>query len=177
MTNYFELFNIDADFDVNLEKLSKQYRSLQQQYHPDKIASGDSELSEADALKLSSLVNDAYHTLASPDTRAAYLLSSAGQDARIDQSISDLTFLDQALELREQLDDADSEPELQSLKMEVSQWIEALSGEFKREFAEQDWDEACDTARKISFMVKVKADVQATFDKFDDIDDLDADLF
>lgn len=177
MTNYFERFNIPTGFDLDLQQLSKRYRELQQQYHPDKAAAGESKLSASEAIKLSSLVNDAYHTLASPDTRAAYLLTTAGQDARIDQSIGDLHFLDQALDLREQLDDADSDAELQSLTQAVNQWIDALSGEFKREFAEKSWSNACETARKMSFMVKVKADVQAAFDKLDDIDDLDTDLF
>lgn len=172
MQNYFQLFDLPESFSIDTDKLQQQYRDLLQQYHPD-----TSDLAEQDAIKQSSQINIAYHALLSPDTRACYLLSLNDQDAQLTHSIGDLTFLAQALELREELDEADDEITLDNLKKDASQWIMALENEFTSEFEQTDWQEACETARKISFMVKLKADIQAAFDRFDDIDDLDAALF
>ena len=109
------------------------------------------------------------------DSRAAYLLSLKKQDYHLDQSISDFEFLQDALEIREQLDDATSAEDLTSLKVEVQQWIEGLVREFKIDYADEDWAEARDTVRKLRFFVKVMADIDKAEDRFLDDDSFDLD--
>ncbi len=48
------------------------------------------------------------------------------------------------MEIREQLDDANCADDLQSLKVEVQQWVDGLVREFKIDYAEEDWAEARD---------------------------------
>ncbi|MBT4758876.1 MAG: Fe-S protein assembly co-chaperone HscB, partial [Nitrosomonadales bacterium] len=36
--NYFELFNLPEKFQINLEKLQENYRTIQKEIHPDRFA-------------------------------------------------------------------------------------------------------------------------------------------
>ncbi|MEC7118943.1 MAG: Fe-S protein assembly co-chaperone HscB, partial [Pseudomonadota bacterium] len=146
--------------------------ALQQQYHPDQAS-----LDTAESLRLSTLVNEAYDHLRLPDRRAAHLLALAGQARGLDQTIGDLDFLQNAIELREQLDEAESSVELSSLRLEIHQWIDALSREFEIDWSTQDWLEARDTARKLAFMQRVLADLDRVEDRLDDLDEPLDDLF
>lgn len=176
--NYFELFDLPQKFAVNQDTLTTRYRELQQRYHPDQQqaqrGTADAQGFDAsEALRLSTLVNQAHDSLRLPDRRAAYLLQLHGQDQGLAQSIHDLDFLQSALELREQLDEAESAVQLDSLRIEVQQWLDALCNEFQIDLDEQDWIEARDTARKLAFMQRVLADIDRAEDRFDDLDDDD----
>lgn len=163
---YFELFDLNPSFDIDLSQLKATYRQLQQQHHPDLANDQQSALSK------SSQINQAYQTLQHVDSRAAYLLELKKENYGLENSIGDLEFLQHALELREQLDEATTATHLATLRVELKQWIESLSREFKIDYAEEDWAEARDTTRKLRFMQKIMADVDKAEDRFDN--DLDA---
>mgnify|MGYP002732949657 CR=1 FL=1 len=167
--NHFELFNLPVALDIDLAALKSEFLKLQQQYHPDKATDKDQ------ALIKSSEINQAYKILAQVDSRAAYLLSLKKQDYHLDQSINDFEFLQDALEIREQLDDATASEDLVSLKTEVQQWIDGLVREFKIDYEDEDWAEARDTVRKLRFFVKVMADIDKAEDRFLDDDSYDFD--
>ncbi|WP_122901497.1 Fe-S protein assembly co-chaperone HscB [Acinetobacter sp. B51(2017)] len=167
--NHFELFNLPVALDIDLATLKAEFLKLQQQYHPDKASDKDQ------ALIKSSEINQAYKVLSQVDSRAGYLLGLKKQDYHLDQSISDFEFLQDALEIREQLDDARSSEELQSLKVEVQQWIDGLVREFKIDYDDEDWGEARDTVRKLRFFVKVMADIEKAEDRILDDEDFDLD--
>ncbi|MGE8540811.1 MAG: Fe-S protein assembly co-chaperone HscB [Acinetobacter sp.] len=167
--NHFELFNLPEALDIDLAALKDSFLKLQQQYHPDKAEDKDQ------ALIKSSEINQAYKALSNVDSRAAYLLSLKKQDYHLDQSISDFEFLQDALDIREQLDDARAAEDLQSLKVEVQQWIDGLVREFKIDYTDEDWPEARDTVRKLRFFVKVMADIDKAEDRFLDDDSFDLD--
>ena len=38
--NYFELFELPVQFEIDVADLNARYRKLQQQFHPDRYASG-----------------------------------------------------------------------------------------------------------------------------------------
>lgn len=167
--NHFELFNLPVALDIDLATLKAEFLKLQQQYHPDKAEDKDQ------ALIKSSEINQAFKALSAVDSRAAYLLSLKKQDYHLDQSISDFEFLQDALEIREQLDEASSAEDLFSLKVEVQQWIDGLVREFKIDYEDEDWGEARDTVRKLRFFVKVMADIDKAEDRFLDDDSFDLD--
>ena len=167
--NHFELFNLPVALDIDLATLKAEFLKLQHQYHPDKAEDKDQ------ALIKSSEINQAFKALSAVDSRAAYLLSLKKQDYHLDQSISDFEFLQDALEIREQLDEASSAEDLSSLKVEVQQWIDGLVREFKIDYEDEDWGEARDTVRKLRFFVKVMADIDKAEDRFLDDDSFDLD--
>jgi molecular chaperone HscB len=75
--NHFELFGITPRFALDLDALSRAYRELQSEVHPDRFA----HLSDAEqraAMQWATHVNGAYQTLKSPQARAKYLLELSG---------------------------------------------------------------------------------------------------
>ena len=167
--SHFELFNLPEALDIDLANLKANFLKLQQQYHPDKAED------KSQALIKSSEINQAYKALANVDSRAAYLLALKKQDHNLDQSINDFEFLQSALEIREQLDEAIDTEQLVSLKKEVNQWIESLVREFKLDYTEQDWAEARDTVRKLRFFQKVMNDIDKVEDRLLDDESFDLD--
>ena len=167
--SHFELFNLPTELDIDLALLKSNFLALQQQYHPDKAEDKDL------ALIKSSDINQAYKVLANVDSRAAYLLSLKKQDHHLDQSISDFEFLQSALEIREQLDEAVDTTELQSLKKEVQQWMDGLVREFKLDYTHEEWADARDTVRKLRFFQKVMNDIDKAEDRLLDDEDFDLD--
>ncbi len=164
--NFFALFDLPESFDIDLSLLAHRYRALQREHHPDQQVAG----SVSTAVD-SATINMAYDTLRVVDKRAAYLLSLKQQAVALDQSIGDIDFLGNALEVREQLDEANTPEMLDSLRVEVQQWIESLSREFDLDYRTDDWPEARDTCRKLAFMRRILDDIDATEDRFDDLDD------
>ena len=164
--NHFELFELEPALEIDLTQLKAKFLKLQQQYHPD---NNQDQIEQA--IAKSSQVNHAYDALKHIDSRASYLLQLQKQDGGLEQSIHDFEFLQSALELREQLDDATSSEQLQGLRTEVEQWINALIKEFQIDYAEQDWSEARDTVRKLRFFRHVLMDIDKAEEKlFDDED-------
>lgn len=164
--NHFELFELEPALEIDLTQLKAKFLKLQQQYHPD---NNQDQIEQA--IAKSSQVNQAYDALKHVDSRAAYLLQLQKQDGGIEQSIHDFEFLQSALELREQLDEATSSEQLQGLRTEVEQWVNALIKEFQIDYAEQEWSEARDTVRKLRFFRHVLMDIDKAEEKlFDDED-------
>ncbi|MEQ8955070.1 MAG: Fe-S protein assembly co-chaperone HscB, partial [Gammaproteobacteria bacterium] len=77
--NYFQLFDLNPAFAVDLAVLEQKYHELQNKLHPDRFA-GESERERMQAVQLSSYLNEAYNTLRKPLARAAYLLQLRGRD-------------------------------------------------------------------------------------------------
>lgn len=167
--NHFELFDLPVALDIDLAALKSQFLKLQQQYHPDKATDKEQ------ALIQSSEINQAYKVLSAVDSRAAYLLGLKKQDHHLDQSIHDFEFLQSALEIREQLDEAQDSTQLQTLKDEVKQWIDGLIREFKIDYQDEDWSEARDTVRKLRFFQRVMNDIEKAEDQLLDDDSFDLD--
>lgn len=169
--NFFELFDLAPSFDVDLSQLTTRYRELQRQYHPDQLQAQSNSDQALAQLQQSAKVNEAYDTLRIAAKRAAYLLELKKQAIALEQSIGDIDFLQNALEVREQLDEVDSPEDIESLRAEINQWIQALSNEFRIDYAEEDWAEARDTCRKLAFMQKILNDIDSAEDQFDDLED------
>lgn len=167
--NHFELFELPLALDIDLATLKSNFLKLQQQYHPDKAE--DKNL----ALIKSSEINEAFKVLSQVDSRAGYLLTLKKQDHLLDQSINDFEFLQSALEIREQLDEATDSSQLDSLKLEVQQWIDGLVREFKIDYDSEEWPDARDTVRKLRFFQKVMNDILTTEDRILDNEDFDLD--
>lgn len=167
--NHFELFNLPVALDIDLATLKTNFLKLQQQYHPDKAEDKNQ------AMIKSSEINQAYKTLSQVDSRAGYLLALKKQDYHLDQSIGDFEFLQSAMEIREQLDEAQTAEELNSLKLEVQQWIDGLVREFKIDYEDEDWAESRDTVRKLRFFQKVMNDILKAEDRILDDEDFDLD--
>jgi len=99
--NYFELFQLSPQYDIDLTRLKSRYYELQHQFHPDKQ---DSSADKLQALQFSALINDAYQTLQCNIRRASYLLDLLGIDIEAESNTQlSPTFLMKQMDLRETL--------------------------------------------------------------------------
>lgn len=173
-TNYFELFDLPAAFDIDVAALQPRYRELQRQFHPDRFAAEAPEQQRAAVAKAAD-INAALNTLKDPVARARHLLDLAGRPLQIESTtVSDADFLMAQMELREQLEEAEDVEQLASLRDEAEDWLASLGREFAIDYREGDWSEAADTVRKMQFMARFIEEVQTAEARLEDDDD-DAD--
>ncbi len=136
-SDFFALFSLPRQFDIDMAQLESRYIELQRQLHPDKFASksGQEKLS---AQGRAVDVNTAYQTLKNPLQRAGYLLRLSGVefDLQKEQTIFDQDLLMEMMQRREELADITNAVDLQKLVKTLSAEIEAnykiLSGELQK---------------------------------------------
>ena len=168
--NFFALFEQPVQFEVNQESLDQHLRLLQKRYHPDNVAKNltDTAQAQQQSEQASALINQAYQSLSAPDSRASYLLDMAGQAQNIEHSIANLDFLEDAMQMRMDLDDAiegKDRATLQQLHPQITERLTTQSKRFNDAYQNQDWQTAIDATQKLKFLVKLNADVTTGLDE------------
>ncbi len=102
--DYFELFGMDREFDVDVDELGRRYLERSKEVHPDRFVNAPSRERVA-ALQRSIQLNDAYKTLKKPIPRAEYMLASEGVTIGANESLGP-EFLMEIMERREELQQA-----------------------------------------------------------------------
>lgn len=167
--NYFEFLGLPVDFNIDQAELSSRYRELQKQLHPDRHAH-QSDREQRLAVQYTAYLNEALATLKSPLRRAQYLLSLKEVDTEQKSSVQvDPAFLMEQMELRERVAEApehqDPEAELEQLTALVDDRLAALQAEFARAWEEQALEQAELLVRKMQFISRLQADVEALEDR------------
>ena len=174
--NYFQLFGIEASFDVDLQNLSSNYQTLQKTVHPDKFAHASAQ-EQRIAVQKSAQINDAYQTLKQPLLRAEYILIQRGVDMPNEQhSFGDTSFLMHQMELREMLEDVKSAGDVDAALLEVQRVLSSeylqLTQLMRAQISENNSASngaACDNLRKLKFYQKLNIEVDRLEDAlFDD---------
>lgn len=170
--NYFELFHLEVDFEVDRAELDDAFRSLQREYHPDRHAhKGD--VAQREAVQASSLLNTAYESLKDPLQRAQYLLTlkgiETGEDSRRQLPMD---FLIEQMELRESLADAPDAADPFSVLSALEKQASSSQAEcfmlFKSAFTSSDFDVAEVAVRKLQFFKKLLSEIEAMEDRLDE---------
>lgn len=178
--NFFALFEQPVQFELHQDSLDQRLRLLQKRYHPDNVVNNltDGIKAKQHSEQASALINQAYQTLSAPDSRAAYLLDMAGHAQTLEQSIADLDFLEDAMEMRMDLDDAindNSRVTLQQLHPQVVERLNIQSNRFNNAYQHQEWQTAIDATQKLKFLVKLDADITTGLDDVASTEQLDDD--
>ena len=172
--NFFALFEQPAQFEIDQARLDQQLRLLQKRYHPDNLMVDSTKdvtsVTEAkqQSEKASALINQAYQTLKAPDSRAGYLLEMANQAHNLEHSIADLDFLEDAMQMRIDLDEAIEDKDrttLAQLQPQITTRLSKQSERFSSAYQKQDWQTAIDATQKLKFLVKLNADVTTGLDE------------
>ena len=158
-TNYFELFDIEQGYQLNLAALKKRYLQLQKEFHPDNFASESARI-QREAMQRASRLNQAYETLGSPLQRAIYLLQTVGQEFDADRQIdNDTSFLAEQLKLREALSEVPETDDPMAVMDELRDRVEASYKHYQSEFStlydEQNWESAAAEINKMMFAHKL----------------------
>ena len=167
-TNYFDLFSLQQSFQVPLDILDVQYRKLQALCHPDRVVDG-SDSERLDAVRQTSLVNDAYDTLKSPLKRAAYLLRLADVNPdQHDQSQLEPDFLLEQMQLREKLEDlvaSENLGKLDALKRSVAGQRDQEIQNFTQAMENTDYGTAKAVYHKLQFLYKLLDEIDSAEEK------------
>jgi molecular chaperone HscB len=169
--NYFELYNLPEQFELDLVKLKQHYQTLQKLTHPDRFATA-SEQEKRMYLTKNSQVNDAYSVLQSPISRGEHLLELRGLELASEQdTVGDVEFLMEQMEWRESLEDADSVEALQKLLADNQQVLteqEQTIATLLLNNNDEDNHAAAQELRKMKFMIKLASEIDSKLDRLSD---------
>lgn len=119
--DHFALFGLPRAVALDADELQRRYHRLQAQAHPDRHA-GAPDHQRRLALQMASRINDAYAVLKGDLSRAAYLLLLYGADVYSDSDTAvDADFIEQQLEWREALQEAQDAAAQAALRQEIKQ--------------------------------------------------------
>jgi molecular chaperone HscB len=124
--NYFEVFGLSLQLQLDVAKLEEEFYRLSRRLHPDLFARASGKEQQW-SLENTSLLNDAYRTLKDPIKRTTYLLKLEGAEIaeedrdRKNPSRVPADLLEEAFELNMQLEEmrmattaGESDPQLRS---------------------------------------------------------------
>lgn len=158
VSNYFELFELPQSFEVNLPQLDQKLFEKLKLFHPDKFVTGTKQEKEL-SFENSNTINIAYKTLKSPLTRARYLLELEEIDPEKSQAL-DEDFLMETLEWREQLEEKESDNEINMFLEQVlskeQEGIKSLDAFFKQKL----YTEACKVYIRLKFIQRFKDEIE-----------------
>jgi molecular chaperone HscB len=165
--NYFEIFGLPESFRLDLTDVTKRYRDLQQQLHPDRYASA-SDQDRRLSVQMAAQVNEAFQTLKDPVRRGRYLLALKGIDTGEESDTAmNPAFLMEQMELREALEtvrDSDNAlAELGALETEVIDAFDARIIRLQKCFdsdGNEDLKVARETVRELQFLQKIRAEIE-----------------
>ena len=170
--NFYQLFDMPIAYEIDMDQLQQQYRTLAQSTHPDKFASaGDQE--RRISMQQTSWINKAFQTLKDPIERAVYLLQLKGIDVKLEnETTMDAAFLMQQMELREGLEDVHQQDDplafLDAELAKVKSSMQTLSQEFSAAYQDDAVDVAKECLRKMQFMQKARKEIETLMAKIED---------
>ena len=157
--NFFELFDLPLQFEVDTSLLRSRFRDLQKAVHPDKFAA-ESAQSQRLAVQYAAHANQGFQTLKDPVQRGLYLLSLFGYQVQTDSStIQDTEFLMQQMMLRERLETAEAN-ELEELLNEVEGELASLECQVAALFHAQDLKVCEVSIKKMQFYRRLLEEIE-----------------
>jgi molecular chaperone HscB len=169
MQNYFELFSLAPDFDINITKLNTQYQQQVAKFHPDKFASSSDNKQKTLALQNTSLINTAFETLKSPLSRANYLLELNGINVFDEKDTQmNVDFLISQIELRESLgiiQTAKDEAALDTFIKDISNKIKDNVKKIHQAFIDKDDIKNKNMVRELKFYQQLEQQANALMDE------------
>jgi len=172
--NYFELFELPVDFNLDQKVLHATQQKLQSAFHPDRFVNG-SEHEQRLAVQQAAWVNEAYETLKNPVKRARYMLQVGGLEFNDDhETTSDPAFLMEQIEIREELDQCRNCQDPMRICDHITGKLDRRSQEYSESFMTLYKQGYLEQARQVSRKMQF---VERTLEQIDEYQfDLEEDL-
>lgn len=162
--NYFELFGLEAQFEVRTDILTTRYRALLHAVHPDRFSHG-SQSEQAQAVMKSAQINDAFACLHDPVRRAEHLLALSGVELEDEATtVKDTQFLMAQMQWREDLDalrqTAQPESEIARMQAQIRQDKQAQLDALAQALEQKRWQDATTWIFKLKFVFKLEQELE-----------------
>jgi len=165
--NYFALFHLPQQFEVDLALLDQQYRKLQNEIHPDRFTNASSN-ERMQSMQLATHANEAYRTLKDSTARARYLLQLEGVKTLEESNTAmPADFLMLQMEWRESIEDAVQSQNIEALDtllLNIKNMANDLLNVLAEAFQNKDLTKASELVRKLSFIDKITADIHSNIE-------------
>ncbi len=137
--NFFEILNLSYTYDLDLELLEERYQQLVIELHPDFYANS-SKLDKKQSRESSAWLNQAYHILKAPISRAEYLLELLTQGKKFDQQRLPNGFLEEVFVLQESLEELLIEEgdslEVEKFQADITERLEQFQAQISDQFSQ-----------------------------------------
>jgi len=153
--NFFTLFNLLEQFDLDLKTLEQRYFELQKEFHPDRVK-GKTEPERLLLVRKSADINQGYRTLKNKVSRVEHLLEIKNIFVTREQNNtykpSQKTLMLQ-LEFSERIEDESEDKE--KIKLEVKELLNNAFNNFNKYYIEGAFEQAASEYFLIKFLSKV----------------------
>ncbi len=165
--DHFALFDLPPRFAIDEASLQQAYRRVQAQVHPDRFAAAGAAERRV-AMQWAARANEAYRTLRSPVSRAAYLCERNGQPIEAESNTAmPAGFLMQQMQWREELEQArgGDRASARALAREVQARREEVLARVAGALDQrQDYAEAAAGVRELHFIDRFRDELAAFLD-------------
>lgn len=155
--NFFETFNLPVLFNIDIDMLNHQYRTLQKTIHPDRFVNA-TDAEKKQSLQKSTQINDAYQVLKDPIKRASHIIS-------LHQVLKDNTlppdFLMQQMEWEEEFETINDLEQVQLFSDKIEGEKKMLMDLVAMDLDEKkDWESATNIIGKLKFITNLFLRIQ-----------------
>ena len=164
----FAVLNMDRKFDLSLTELKGKYHKLMDEYHPDRHHSStttrNTNIDTIELQKVASQITQAYQMLQNPHSRATHLLSLLGLfpeddgESVILKASASSGLLMEIMELREQIEEASSDDDLQQLRDQNAKNMQEVCTQLSQSLDASTFDasEQVNLDQALEFTVKLQ---------------------
>ena len=167
MQNHFELFQLPAQFALDMHALDAAYRDVQGKVHPDRFINA-SRAGKRVAVQWGARANEAEQIRKSPQKGAQYLCEINGVDLQTESNTAmPVSFLMQQMEWREALGDARAGKDadaLDALDRQLRGERKALLAQVAAQLDGGDYVNAAQSVRALMFLDKFGEEVRFAYE-------------
>lgn len=161
--NYFELFGLPVDFQIDQNLMHDNHQKLQSAFHPDRFVNG-TEQEKRLAVQKAAWINEAYETLHDPVKRARYMLEIGGLPLNDEhETTGDTAFLMEQIELREEMDECRSCKDpmrcCDHITGKLDQRSKEYSADFESFYHQGYLEEARQVSKKMQFIQRISEQI------------------
>ena len=159
MLNYFILFDIEANYSLDIAKLKKKYLKLAAEFHPDRA---ESEKEKIIFLEKSMHLNEAYMSLIDEYKRAQHLLMIKGAlpDEEEARGIVSPQDLEQIWDLNDELESASELQTLFAFEKKVLSQKDFLVAELTNDFSEGNIEKGVELTVKLKYLTDLVKNIR-----------------
>ncbi len=164
--NHFERFDLEENFELDLDLLEEKYLAFQQLFHPDKLVHKNKE-EQIDLEHNSILINESYEILKDPLKRAIYLLKLKGINIDSDscEIKPDNATLIKNLELRELIFETSDKSTLNEIRKSCQNELKSILQKTKLEFEQKNYKKSALNLIEAKYLEKTISEIKKKITK------------